>query len=58
MLRRKKRFRSYNTKVYTEEFNKIVLNGDDHKLIIISDAKATLPHGYKIEKYKHLMHLW
>ena len=57
MLRIQKRFRSYNTKVYTEEFNKIVLNGDDHKLIIISDAKATLPHGYKSEKYKHLMHL-
>ena len=57
MLRKQKRFRSYNTKVCTEEFNKIALNGDDHNLVIISDGKASLPHGYKSEKYKHLMHL-
>ena len=42
--------RSYNHEVYTEEVNKIALDSQDDKRIILEDKISTHSHGYKFEK--------
>ena len=45
ILKSQQRFKSDHRKVYTEEVNKIALNGDDDKRIQTFDGIETYPYG-------------
>ena len=42
--------RSYKHEVYTEEVNKVALDSQDDKRIILEDKFSTHSHGYKFEE--------
>ena len=50
IIRSQKRFKSYNHKVYTEEFNKIALSRNDDKRIQTFDRLTTYPYGTNVFK--------
>ena len=50
IIRSQQRFRSYNHKVYAEEFNNITLSSNDDKRIQTFDRVTTYPYGTNVFK--------
>ena len=50
IIRSRQRFRSYNHKVYTEEFNKIAVSSNDDKAIQTFDKVTTYRYGTNVFK--------
>ena len=45
-MRKMNVIRSYKHEIYTEEVNKVALNGDDVKRIVMSDRIRTMAYGH------------